>query len=504
MEKSENKFEQAWKDLFNEAEAQPREDVWTKIDSGLANRQLSRYRSKLLIYKLLAAASIIFALGIGYFSNRDFFRGQDPGTISSSETMESRDATVSIDENEEPEIPGPDVEDPVPAQEKDINDATAANARREGQIEIPKEDRHGERGAEYGLTAPSDHEEILADNQEKRHSEPDLLPLSDISGQNERSGHDLNRGMMPLLSGRFGIIGQPDLTIQDPAKKKDPYDDDWFAVYEQTIGDEQKEEDKQEFWAGINFSSGIFNPNISYGNNSADFASSLNPLNGVNDLIETDAGSYSNFTKAVRPEETSFNSEVSYAYGLHVGYQISQKFVVRGGLSYLNSNASTNINSYIDNPASNRKVAYQALNSVTIESAGVNTINTTSEEIRMNYSYEFISLPVSLGYFLIDKKFEWMLIAGLSTDFFLKNTFSDTDGLFEPTEIKSGNDSPYNNSYLNGTVGTMFSVSFSDRYRVSLEPTYRLGLTEFTKENAAGISQPSSVYITAGISYIFR
>jgi hypothetical protein len=178
--------------------------------------------------------------------------------------------------------------------------------------------------------------------------------------------------------------------------------------------------------------------------------------------------------------------------------------VVRGGLSYINSSASTEISSYIDNPASNRKIAYQALNSVSIESAGVNTINQVSEEIRMNYTYEFISLPVSLGYYLIDKKFEWMVMAGISTDFFLKNTFSDENGLFETTEIRAGEESPYNLSYLNGTFGTQVGMSFSERYRISIEPSYRLGLTEFTKESATGVSQPASFYITAGISYIFR
>jgi hypothetical protein len=170
----------------------------------------------------------------------------------------------------------------------------------------------------------------------------------------------------------------------------------------------------------------------------------------------------------------------------------------------MNSSTSTEISSYIDNPSSNRKIAYQALNSATIESAGVNTVNLSGDEIKLNYTYEFVSLPVSLGYYLIDKKFDWMLMAGLSTDIFLKNTFSDENGLFETTTITAGEDSPYNRSYLNGTFGTQFGMSFSERYRVSLEPSYRLGLTEFTKESATGISQPSSFYVTAGISYFFR
>jgi hypothetical protein len=97
-----------------------------------------------------------------------------------------------------------------------------------------------------------------------------------------------------------------------------------------------------------------------------------------------------------------------------------------------------------------------------------------------------------------------MLTAGFSTDFFLRNTISDPSNFLESKEIRAGSDSPYNNSYFNGTFGTMINVSFADHYRFSLEPTYRLGLNEFTKDEATFTSRPSTIFITVGISYIFK
>ena len=178
--------------------------------------------------------------------------------------------------------------------------------------------------------------------------------------------------------------------------------------------------------------------------------------------------------------------------------------MVRGGLSYLNNQTSTRINSYINNPATNKKMPNQALYSVSIESAGVTTVNTATEEIQLNSTYEFISLPINFGYYLIDRKIEWMLTAGVTTDFFLKNTIRDPSKFLESKEITAGSDSPYNNSYFNGTVGTMVNFSFADHYRFSLEPTYRVGLSDFAKDDALFTSRPSTFFITAGLSYLFK
>jgi hypothetical protein len=508
MERSGNKFEQAWKDLFESAEIQPREEIWTKIDSGLANRQLNRYRKKVLFYKLLAAASIVLALGIGYFSNLDGFRSEDSGTPIANEADDAQDQAVPDEKNAQAGVQDDGEKNPLIAGGIDKTVVTGDQLTSGDNTEDFRkiEDKVASKGSAAGSAGQEGNSTVLAFNEideNARENDP-VYADGQIEARNQiGEAGQINRMNRPGRLG-IGVLAMPDPVVSPPEQKKDPTEDKWFAVYEQTVSQEQEEKTQQNLWAGINFSSGLFDPNISYGSQSANFMSRVSAPDAAYDLVEADQGSFANFTKAVRPEESSFNSEVSFAYGVHVGYQISPRFVVRGGLAYMNSSTSTEISSYIDNPASNRKVAYQALNSVTIESAGVNTVNLSSEEIKLNYTYEFISVPVSLGYYLIDKKFDWMLMAGLSTDFFLKNTFSDENGLFETTEIRAGEDSPYNSSYLNGSLGTLIGMSFADKYRISLEPSYRLGLTDFTKESAAGVSQPSFFFITAGISYIFR
>ena len=63
MKKLENrKFEDAWKDAFSDAEADPGESVWSNIDSRLSHADTGKMRRSVVFYQRLAAASVIFAV----------------------------------------------------------------------------------------------------------------------------------------------------------------------------------------------------------------------------------------------------------------------------------------------------------------------------------------------------------------------------------------------------------------------------------------------------------
>jgi hypothetical protein len=61
-------FERQWEDAFNDAEMAPSEGLWDKIDSALSKEEAGYFKKRAFIFKLLAAASIAFALGMGLFS----------------------------------------------------------------------------------------------------------------------------------------------------------------------------------------------------------------------------------------------------------------------------------------------------------------------------------------------------------------------------------------------------------------------------------------------------
>ena len=512
MERSGNKFEKAWKDLFEEAEVHPREEVWTKIDSRLANHQIRRYRRKILIYKLLAAASILFAIGIGYFNIQNN-TGLPENMKGLSMVQESSEKASGVEEDSDVGVGNELMDETQTVLEKEDvqkeNMITAlpetSTARQTGKP-MDKASEENEIVAVQGIsvTEKTKHQNnnFLLSGKNKEETDLFVAPENQIVSDREFES-------LSYLASRFGAVAvPPGLDVPAPQTKKDPYADDWYTLYEQTQITREEDNDYNEFWAGVNFSSGVFDPNISYGSSTGNLADQAQvPVGSSFDqlsMVPDPSNNIANYMKATQPEESSYNPEFSYAYGVNVGYRISPKFMVRGGLSYLNNQTSTRINSYINNPATNKKMPNQALYSVSIESAGVTTVNTATEEIQLNSTYEFISLPINFGYYLIDRKIEWMLTAGVTTDFFLKNTIRDPSKFLESKEITAGSDSPYNNSYFNGTVGTMVNFSFADHYRFSLEPTYRVGLSDFAKDDALFTSRPSTFFITAGLSYLFK
>ena len=69
MNKSDKEdFENRWMEVFDSAEIRPSDHVWHKINASLANREASGFKKRLLFFKLLAAASLVFAIGIGFYS----------------------------------------------------------------------------------------------------------------------------------------------------------------------------------------------------------------------------------------------------------------------------------------------------------------------------------------------------------------------------------------------------------------------------------------------------
>src|SRR5690606_1674133 len=64
-------FEESFKDAFKGAEVSPTENVWTNIELEITKAEGSKMKQRLLFYKMLAAASIAFAMcltGIGYYT----------------------------------------------------------------------------------------------------------------------------------------------------------------------------------------------------------------------------------------------------------------------------------------------------------------------------------------------------------------------------------------------------------------------------------------------------
>jgi hypothetical protein len=86
------KFEDSFQDAFKEAEVSPTENVWTNIELDLEKAEGDKMKRRIFFYKLLAAASVAFAMcvaGIGYYVVQN--EHQNNGQFALNQTPASED-----------------------------------------------------------------------------------------------------------------------------------------------------------------------------------------------------------------------------------------------------------------------------------------------------------------------------------------------------------------------------------------------------------------------------
>ena len=476
MKDSKQNYEKSWQKKFEGAEIIPDKKVWSAVNSSLVDKQIGFFKRKVVFYKMVAAASVLIALGISWYSYWQI------SSYGYENLVESNNPLVEDNTVNESDVSGPEqsmILEERPLSKSDANDANDVFVKMgntNNDTEISNEGHEG-----IFLSQVKSLKESSAITQEY------IMPDKGIEIVKLNTLRKL-----PLTRGLRGV-GYPG----------------YKTVYEPVIDTEvvEVDEDPGRLWAGVNFSSGVFDPNISYGdrpsNMLADNAFSTSGVATQADIALNNAIESSGSKRVQTPEQTSYDPEFSYAYGLNMGYGFSKRFVLIGGMSYMYNNTSTSVHSYIEETVSKAKYPNQA---IVIEraSTSIETVNQSATDIILNNSYEFISVPISVGYYMIDKKFKWMLSAGFTTDFLLKNTISDTGNNFETVEFKPNGNSPYNPAYLNGTFGSQINYTLGKHYRFSLEPSYRYGLSYLTRQEATFNSRPSSFTVSAGIAYLIR
>jgi hypothetical protein len=72
-----SRFEEEWRQAFEEAELPPANDVWSRLDAHLANQESRKYKNRLVWFQRIAAGVLLVLLGGGAWL---WIGGQAPGT----------------------------------------------------------------------------------------------------------------------------------------------------------------------------------------------------------------------------------------------------------------------------------------------------------------------------------------------------------------------------------------------------------------------------------------
>jgi hypothetical protein len=240
-----------------------------------------------------------------------------------------------------------------------------------------------------------------------------------------------------------------------------------------------RKSEKSVLWAGLNMAPGYFDPNYSQ------------------QSLQTAIPAYQGNSGSLSAQE-DHHAGLSMTVGLEMGMQLSGRWQLSSGIQYLNNNVQSTTNLVLNN-----RTPVLFSNAASLDRNELNE-NATYGATELDNTFQFISIPIQAGYMLVDSRVKFQLNAGVSSDVFLKNKITAVDRSLESVTINSGSDAPFRSVYFNGLIGAQASYEFLPRYLITLEPRYKMALSEFTKSNHAYTSLPSSFGIGVGVKYVFK
>jgi hypothetical protein len=273
------RFEESFKEAFTGAEIAPSGAVWTNVELGLEKSSGGKLKGRILFFQLLAAASMVFAMGVGsvYFLNSQYDAVQPI-------------AQKSIN-------PGQD------AKRQPVNDQPVS---------------HDQANPSFGDNSKS------KSNREATPIENERETESLVSASKDQSFGALSTSESTLISTRRALPKLVD--VEKPRFKISKSEPDPGMLLLAKLRDEERKSQKEEpklkekLWASLGFGAGTYNPNSSVSN------SNLYAL--------SDGSSFS-------PQSTADPvSGASYSVGLSVASKISKRVVLQGGISYLTQNST--------------------------------------------------------------------------------------------------------------------------------------------------------------------
>jgi hypothetical protein len=508
-------FEDSLKHAFDKAEINPSEMVWTNIELDLEKAEGGKMRRSLLFFKMLTAASVVFALGVGssvfYLwqqsdqnlisqTNKEVAKNSTDiqpnssignqktrNTNSTSEAVEATDAHHSDTEISR-------VEDSALKNSDDKNISNAHQKNRDGfdhragdteSLTNEKEKRNAGYvfSNQYSL------------REEAKISEPSVVNNSSYTQTNtqfvdEHATLTRTNGALPALvkHQKPGIIlpkqNETDPVAQMMARLEKEEQQVKEAAAKKKKNSKNAKDEK--LWTSVGFAAGSFS------------------------AVSSGISSQTSNTILARNSQIADNeadaSGTAYSVGVNMGTRISKRWVLQGGVNYMSQSSDYTAQTAVGSAdfQSFRPASIEEFNKLN-EAEGANQDKlVATAPYNVNNNVQYLSLPVQAGYMIIDKKFGLQLNAGIATDLFLQNTKSADDQNFDKVTQGRGSDSPYRPLNFAGLAGTELSYKFGSRYRLSLNPGLRYPFRSIYKSEAGVQSTPLIFDVGLRFRYIFH
>lgn len=463
-------FESEWEKAFDGAEAEVSDTVWHKVELATANTSNGKFKRRILMLQLLAAASVAFALsvaGVGVYNLYFVDDNIEHAEYLAETVTEPNDQLVQKED--------------VDQGDQDKFNGTAINRSEGGFADESstsglQENSGGDSGTASNTTSADEQQngttsriKSLAGEQQAIHH----------VARNKQSG--VLESSVPL-SGVLGDQAEPEVVDRlfafleiAPARPTELKMLPWYS-YIPT----KKSDRNRNAWAGIGVSAGSFMPNAS--------------------SVEGVQPSAANFEVANLKRTPSFSEEQNgqaFNMGLTFGTQLSEKWVLQSGLMYTQQQTTSTSNAAAGPTGSSARTLS---NRDEIQETDM-LVFTAPYDIENRY--ELISVPVQAGYVLLDRDVSIVLLAGVANSMLLKNGIGDKSGNFEEVSIPAGEESRYKTYQLSALVGSEISYELSSHYLISLAPQIRQSVNSVTKSDAGYSSRPTVLEVGFRLKYLF-
>lgn len=437
-------FEESFKNAFDGAEVSPSTSVWTNVELDLEKASGGKMKRNLLMFQLLAAASTVFALGIGgmYYLN--------------TQPVEDKVNDVAV---AKPKIENAQVPD-------------NKNGVTESQTAVEQNAQEKVKTQNIDQRAVANNANVKAQTSSKVVSNKSQNSAEEVVESSSKQLQPLGKAEL-IASTTSGKRALKPALVEFKFKKEEPVAADPVMVMMARLEDREKQlrgqdnesRTSEKIWTSVGLGAGSYRPKFT--------SSSASLLDNS------------------KPHEVS---GASYSANISVGGKVSKRFVVQGGISYLTQSAD-----FTSNVTQNGSATLTGLFNVANFTDFVSTTPYT-----VNSNLQFVSIPVQAGYLILDRDFAIQLNGGISTDLFLRNTLTAENTDYRKVVQSAGSESPYRTVNFSGLLGTEFSYRIADRYRISLNPGLRYSINSIYKSEVAAEISPVTYDVSLRFRYIFK
>ncbi|MDR3094184.1 MAG: PorT family protein [Bacteroidales bacterium] len=222
------------------------------------------------------------------------------------------------------------------------------------------------------------------------------------------------------------------------------------------------------------------------------------------------------------------NAILAYSGGVNVAYSVASRFSVQVGVFYTQMGQSVHgVTSGYNMYAAVSSNNTYSKNTLRTSSGTASVTSSMKADVNENYAnyfnesavqgslnnlttaktaqntlierLDYIEIPMLMRYKLIDKRLDFVLLGGGSTNILISNNIFIDNG---KETLKDGSIADARHFNYNTTIGFGVNYQLTSSLLIGIEPVFKYFLQSYTKDNTVG-SHPYSLGIFTGVYYSF-